>query len=392
MKRFVSILMLAILCCPVLRAQDTSAQESKKAKLEKEIRILEQQLKDNSSKSANALTTLSLTRQKMSSRKALLNESDKELRQLNNSITQCQREINRIQARLDTMTVYYNKLIKNAYINRDARVWYMYLLGSKNLGQAAKRYNYLRSLSTTMNTQAAKIKETRTELDTRLAELNKLRDKAKKLRDQRKVEVDKLAKEEKENNKLITQLNKEKSKYQKELSNKKKQVEALNKEIQKIIAQAMESAKSSGKTADKIDYVLSGEFKTNKGKLPWPAEGPIAESFGQHNHPVYKTVKLPYNNGVNVTVAKGTQIKAVFNGVVKKVIVMPGYNKCVLVQHGEYFTFYCKLGSVSVKAGDKINTGQTIGVVDTIDGQTQYHFQLWEGQSPRNPELWLRPR
>ena len=101
---------------------------------------------------------------------------------------------------------------------------------------------------------------------------------------------------------------------------------------------------------------------------------------------------MPFNNGVNVSVAKGTKIQAVFNGEVKRVIVMPGYNKCVLVQHGSYFTFYCKLASVSVKAGDKVKTGQTIGVVDTIDGQTQFHFQLWEGQKPQDPEKWLRSR
>lgn len=374
----------------MLHAQDTSAQESRKARLEREIEVLEQQLKDNSSKSSSALTKLSLTRQKISSRKALLKESDKELRILNDSLTQCQREINRIQARLDTMTVYYNRLIKNAYKNRDARIWYMYLLGSSNLGQAARRYNYLRSLSSTMNAQAARIKQTREELNVKMGELKTMRDKAKRLRDKRQMELDKLQTEEKQNNSLVAQLNKEKSKYQKELSTKKKQVDALNKEIQKIIAQAM-SGDASGKKGKPIDYALSDEFKLNKGKLPWPATGTIAESFGQHYHPVYKSVKLPFNNGINVTVAKGTQIKAVFNGEVKKIIVMPGYNKCVLVQHGEYFTFYCKLGSVSVKAGDKIKTGQTIGIVDTIDGQTQFHFQLWEGQTPRNPELWLRP-
>jgi len=376
----------------MLQAQDTSSQESKKARLEREIEILEQQLKDNSSKSSSALTKLSLTRQKISSRKALVSESDRELRVLNDSITRCQREINRVQARLDTMTVYYNRLIKNAYKNRDARIWFMYLLGSKNLGQAAKRYNYLRSLSTTMNAQAAKIKETRAELDTRMTNLKKMKASAQKLRDKRKLEVDRLQSEEKQNNQLVSQLNKQKTKYQKDLNSKKTQVEALNKEIQKIIAQAMNSANTAKKAGKPVDYALSDEFKQNKGKLPWPAEGPIAESFGQHNHPVYKSVKLPFNNGINVSVPKGTKINAVFNGEVKKIIVMPGYNKCVLVQHGEYFTFYCKLGNVSVKAGDKIKTGQTIGVVDTIDGQTQFHFQLWEGQTPKNPELWLRPR
>ena len=79
-----------------------------------------------------------------------------------------------------------------------------------------------------------------------------------------------------------------------------------------------------------------------------------------------------------------------FDGEVKQVIVMPGYNQCVLVQHGEYFTFYCKLGSVRVKAGEKVKTGQVLGKVETIGGETELHFQLWEGRSPKDPELWLR--
>ena len=81
-----------------------------------------------------------------------------------------------------------------------------------------------------------------------------------------------------------------------------------------------------------------------------------------------------------------------FDGVVKNVIAMPGYNMCVLVQHGSYFTFYCKLGQVSVKSGDKVSTGQVIGIVDTIDGQTQLHFQIWKEKTPQNPEIWLRTR
>ena len=392
MKRTAAVIaILLALGSPALRAQDTSVQESRKARLENEIKMLEQQLKDNSSKSSSALTKLNLTQQKINSRKALLRESDREIKALGDTIVKYQREVNRVQARLDTMTLYYNKLVKSAYKNRDARIWYMHLLASKNLGQAARRYNYLRGLSGTMSSQAAKIKQTKEELNARLEQVKSLRAEAKKLRASRQIELDRLQDEEKQSKQLIAQLGKQKSKYQKDLSAKKNQVTALNKEIQKIISQAM-SANSGKKSSKPIDYALADEFAANKGKLPWPAEGPIAEHFGQHNHPVYKSVKMPFNNGVNVTVAKGTQIKAVFNGEVKRVIVMPGYNKCVLVQHGNYFTFYCKLASVSVKAGDKVKTGQTIGVVDTIDGQTQFHFQLWEGQKPQNPENWLRPR
>jgi septal ring factor EnvC (AmiA/AmiB activator) len=69
---------------------------------------------------------------------------------------------------------------------------------------------------------------------------------------------------------------------------------------------------------------------------------------------------------------------------------MPGYNQCVLISHGKYFTFCCKLKTVNVKAGDKVATGETVGKVDTINGDTQLHFEVWQNTKPQNPETWLR--
>lgn len=374
-------------------------QQNRKAKLEREIAIIEQQLKENAGKSSNALNNLPLVRKKVATRQALLSDSEKELRMLDDSIAVRKKQIDRLQARMDTMTYYYGRLVRNAYKNRDSRSWYMYILASRGLGQMARRFGYLRDLSGTMNDRAQEIIAARTELETQLAAQKEQRARADALRKSRQAELQSMRAEEKEAEGLVAQLGKEKSKYQKQLSAKKKQVEDLNREIQRLIAGELGGGKSSGKkastsgkkTSKTVDTKLAAEFEANKGKLPWPCEGTVVEHFGQHSHPVYKNVMMPFNNGVNLAVAKGTKAQAVFNGEVRKVIVMPGYNKCVLVQHGGYFTFYCKLSSVSVKMGDKVKTGQVLGVVDTIDGQTQLHFQLWKNTKPQNPEEWLKP-
>ena len=385
-KRII-VLLSVLLAASSVSAQDIDAQKEKKDRLEKEIAILESQLRDNASKSSNALTSLTLTQKKISARKKLLAQSERQVRVLNDSITSKQRQINAINARLDTMNLYYERLVRNAYKNRDARVWYMYILASDDIGQASRRFNYLRGLSSQMNVQARKIQQAREELEAEKARLSDLRKEARELRDARAEELKQLQKEEKQSKNLVNQLNKNKSTYQKQLNTKKRQVEALNREIERII----KSAIGGNKEAD-VDYKLADEFSANKGKLPWPVDGPVVEHFGKHKHPVYTRVEMPFNNGVNIAVNPGTQAKAVFDGVVKQVIVMPGYNQCVLVQHGNYFTFYCKLASVAVKAGQKITTGQALGRIDTISGETQLHFQLWKERAPQDPEVWLRPR
>lgn len=382
--RFLRLIFLsaAILSGLVPAMAQNSSTSGQKAKLEREIEILDKQLRSTSKKSENALSALTLTRKKVSSRKKLLQESDKRLAELDANINQKNRELRKLQARLDTMTVYYARLVRGAYRNRDSRKWFMYILSSGSITQAAHRYSYLRNLSKQMNERARKIEAMQAEVKSQRTEVQNLRSAAATVRAQRASDLGKLQKEEAASKQLVSKLNKDKTKYQKQLAMKRKQVEALNRQMAKMV--------SGSKPKAPVDIKLSEEFSSNKGKLPWPAEGPVVDSFGEHYHPVYKKVKLPFNNGINIAVAQGTEAKSVFNGTVKQVIVMPGYNKCVLVQHGGYFTFYCKLASVSVKAGDKIKTGQSLGRVDTISGETQLHFEIWEGTSPKDPESWLR--
>lgn len=382
-------------------AQDTSRQESRRNALQKEIAQLEQQIAENTSRSSSALNDLTLIRRQVEARKALVAESEREIGLISDSIAVTSGNIASLQARIDTLTLYFEKLVRSAYKNRDARVWYVYILSSKNLAQASRRYSYLKNLSETMNGEAAEVKEMRVGLELELSRLDSLRQEATELRDSRARELAELQAEEKRSDNLVAQLKRYRTRYQRQLNEKRRQVEALNREIEKIIAEyiaaqqaAEEARKAEGKeTAEPVvDYQLAAEFEANKGKLPWPADGPVLEKFGRHNHPVYTNIVMPFSNGVSIGLAKGSAVKAVFDGVVKNVIAMPGYNMCVLVQHGSYFTFYCKLGQVSVKSGDKISTGQVIGIVDTIDGQTQLHFQIWKEKTPQNPEIWLRTR
>lgn len=389
--RWISIIILFISLSTAAQGQNIKAQEEKRARLEREIEILDRQLSENASKSSSMLSNLTLIRKKVSNRKALVAESDREIRVLSDKIYLKQRTINRMQARIDTLSNHYSKLVLSAYKNRDARLWYMYMLASDNLGQAFRRMSYFKNLSSQMNQEARRIKEAKLELEKEREDLKVLKKEAESVKAVRSAELVKLQGEEKQSDKIVKQLQKNRRMYQNQLAAKKRQVDALNREIERMVSSAMNggtSKGSSGKTD--FDRKLAAEFSKNKGNLPWPADGPIVDRFGQKFHPVYKNLKLPPNNGVDIALAKGAKVRAVFDGVVRQIVVMPGYNKCILVQHGNYFTFYCKLGSTSVKAGDKVKTGDLLGTVDVINDQIQLHFQVWQGNKPQNPEHWLR--
>lgn len=389
MMKFQKILYIVLLLIAgtVVNAQNIKEQEARKARLEREIAIIDKQLSENASRSNAMLSNLTLIRKKISNRKALVAESDRTIRRYSDEIYLKQRQINRLQARIDTLTNHYSRLVVSAYKNRDSRIWYMYMLASDNLGQAFRRYSYFRNLSSQMNDEARKIKAAQEELGAEKEKLAVLKKEAQVIKGERVKELEKLRSEETQANKVVRNLQKNRKTYQKQLADKKKQVTALNREIERIVTAAMK--KPSGKKTQ-IDYKLAEEFSKNKGRLPWPVDGPVVGRFGRHFHPVYRNLELPPNNGIDIAVGKGAQVQAVFQGVVKQVFVMPGYNQCVLISHGNYFTFYCKLKTVTVKAGDKVAVGETIGKVDTINGDTQLHFEVWQNTKPQNPETWLR--
>ena len=380
---------LCLLCfCAGVYAQDTSVQEERKARLEREIAIIDRQLAENASKSSTMLADLNLIRKKVANRKELVSESDRQIRKFNDEIYLAQLEINKINKRIETLTDHYSKLVVSAYKNRDARVWYMYMLASENLGQAFRRFGYFRNLSNQMKSEAQKIRAAKEELEEEKDKLAQKKKEAEAVKAERVKELESLKKDESKADKVVSQLKKSRKTYESQLKSKKKEVDALNREIEKIIAAAMKSTKSSSKKTV-VDEKLAAQFVKNKGKLPWPVEGAIVGKFGSHKHPVFNIV-MPQNNGFDVAVAKGEEAKAVFDGVVSQVMVLPGYNQCVMIDHGDYFTLYCKLRNVKVKADDKVKTGQVLGTVDTINGQTQLHFELWKGKTAQNPESWLK--
>ncbi|MBQ0150200.1 MAG: peptidoglycan DD-metalloendopeptidase family protein [Bacteroidales bacterium] len=396
----ISIAALITVSASPMCAQSLKERQARKSRLEKEIAILDRQIKENASKNASAMSRLSLIENKVATRQELVNESDAEISDIDARISSRQHAIDSLSARLDTMTVYYDRLVMNAYKNRDARVWYMYILASDNLAQGMRRFAYLRNLSSQLNAQAAVIKSSRDEIVAQKAELDSLRNGAQELRSKRVKDLETLKSEEQDVRNLSARLKKEKSKYQKDLAAKKQQSDALEREIRKMIASAKggDSSRKNSKSGTSkpkapVDYKLSTEFASNKGKLPWPAKGPLTGRFGKQYHSVYKSLQLPQNNGVSIAVSPDSEVKAVFNGTVVQISVLPGYHQCILIQHGGYFTLYSKMKNVYVKAGDKVKTEQALGTVDTIDGETVFHFEIWDDNTvPQNPESWLRPR
>lgn len=383
--RIFAFFAVLVLCCLSLNAQPSlKEQQNRRATLEKDIAILKKQLSNTTAKSTQAISNLNMIQAQKRNRQKLVREQEAMISSLDGQIGSLQKEINHQQTVLDTLQAHYNRLVLGAYKNRDVKIWYMYILSSDSISQAFRRFGYFKSLSTQIHDQALQIQDLQQRLGKKRNEMQDLRSEAKTLRDQRSAEVAKLSSDESRQKTIVAKLKKDSRSFQSSIKAKQKEMQALDKQIAKMLAQAQSSKKKKP-----IDYTLDSSFEKNKGKLPWPVEGPITEHFGP-----YKNISLNINlvsNGINIACDENSKIKSVFDGVVSNVMLAPGYGQCILIQHGSYYTSYCKVKTAYVHQGDKVKTGQIIGEVATISGKTQLYFLVWK-KAYLDPESWLRPR
>ena len=116
----------------------------------------------------------------------------------------------------------------------------------------------------------------------------------------------------------------------------------------------------------------------------------IIGRFGTHQHNRWN-VKTN-SSGIDIQAQSGAQARSVFDGEVSRIVAFPGYNNCIIVRHGGYYTFYGNIQQVTVRQGQKVSAGQSLGSIytDSDTGSSQLHFQLWKGTTKLNPEPWLK--
>ena len=264
--------------------------------------------------------------------------------------------------------------------------------------------------------QAEEIKSKSQELEVHNKVIGEQKSEKEKLIEENEKERKELEKEKQEQEKIANQIKKDKGKIAAEIKKKQQETRRIDAQIQKLIRDAIAAAnkktaaakaKANPKTTTAADtkktetsakivltpegQLVANNFRANKGRLPWPVEkGAVSLPYGDQPHPVYKTLTV-HNSGVEISTENGANARAVFNGEVANVIVLSPVNKAVMIQHGDYFTVYQNLSSVSVSKGDKVSTKQSLGKIRTNGetGKTVLKFMILQNTTYNNPASWL---
>jgi septal ring factor EnvC (AmiA/AmiB activator) len=399
--------------------------EKRKAEIQKEIRDNEKLLQSVKSKEKSAMNVFMIQKNKIRLKEVLINTTEKQAKYLANDMYINQMKINKLNKELVVLKEDYAKMIVKSYKSRSEQSRAMFILSSDNFLQAYKRAQYLKQYTSFRKNQGEEIKSKSVELVNYNNKLNAQKIAKQKLIAENEKEKAGLVKEKQEQEKLVNSIKKDKNRIVSDIRKKQRESKTIDKQIDRLIREAIaeanrkaalekakaralaKNANASPKevaaaiakepvSSSRIELtpeakLIADNFRANRGSLPWPVEkGFISLGYGDQAHPIYNTLVI-HNSGVEITTNEGASARAVFGGEVASVMVLSPVNKAVMIQHGDYFTIYQNLSSVSVNKGDKISIKQVLGRVRTNGdtGKTVIKFLLLQNTTYTNPQGWL---
>lgn len=424
----------------VLWSQSTQQEklEQRKAQIQREIKDNEKMLKSVRSKEKSAMNEYLIQKNKIRLKENLISTTEKQMRLLANDMYLNQLKINKLNRELLVLKEDYAKKIVQSYKSRSEQSRAMFILSSENFLQAFKRVQYLKQYTNFRKEQGEEIKGKSVELIAFNKKLNEQKVAKQKLLEENKKERASLVLEKVEQEKLVNSIKKDKNRIVSEIRKKQSESKNIDRQINRLIREAIAEAnrkaaaekaralaeakaaaaaeggsKSSKKatpaevvkapvvsrsevSSSRIELtpeskIIADNFRANRGSLPWPVEkGFVSLGYGDQAHPIYNTLVI-HNSGVEITTEEGANARAVFGGEVASVMILSPVNKAVMIQHGDYFTVYQNLSSVSVNKGDKVSIKQSLGRVRTSGetGKTVIKFLLLQNTTYANPQGWL---
>ena len=434
MKRiFVGLTYILFLVIP-LSAQSSrliKELESKRGELQKQIADTESLLKNTKKDVGSQLNSLASLTGQIEERKRYILAINNDVEALERELSVLERQLRTLQRDLQDKKKKYESSVQYLYRNKSIEEKLMFIFSAKSLGQTYRRLRYVREYATYQRLQGEEILKKQEQIKKKRAELLQVKTAKENLLKEREDEKQKLEDQEKQKREMVANLQKKQKGLQIEINKKRREANQLNARIDKLIAEEIERARKraaeearreaaarkkseakEGKSTSaspgtetkkkaepleaysmsKADRELSGNFVSNRGKLPMPISGPyiITSHYGQYAVEGLRNVKLD-NKGIDIQGKPGAQARAIFDGKVAAVFQLNGLFN-VLIRHGNYISVYCNLSSASVKSGDTVSTKQAIGQVfsDASDnGRTVLHFQLRKEKDKLNPEPWL---
>lgn len=137
-----------------------------------------------------------------------------------------------------------------------------------------------------------------------------------------------------------------------------------------------------------LDPAAHEPFRSRKGKLPWPASGRLAASFGSRR----EVGKLTWD-GVLIAAPEGREVRAIHHGRVAFADWLRGFGLLLIIDHGDGFmSLYGHNQSLFKETGEWVEPGEVVAQVGSSGGRSRsgIYFGIRHNGEPQNPQQWCR--
>ena len=370
--------------------------EAQKLSIQKEIKKINILVSENKKKTKTLLDNIEDVELKISVRNKLIEINNQQSNNLSNQIKNQNNKIYDLEIDLNNLKAEYATIVSNSYKKRSSKIKLMFLFASRDFNQAFSRFQYFKQYTAFRKDQANKITATQQNLTSLIDTLENNRKQRQLIVDENNKIKKELEDEKQMKNSLFKNLEITNKNYLAEIRKKEKESKLIDNEIQKLIRLAISASNNNDSSVNNFALtpegrIISSNFLSNKGQLPWPLEeGIVTRKFGTQPHPVVRTTTIN-STGLMIATYPNSVIKSIFEGEVLSVYGFKGGNPGILIRHGRYISNYQNLSQVFVKKGDKIKAGEEIGIIFTngISGKAILKFSIFNELKPENPQNWL---
>lgn len=392
MRRLCLLMVAFLLAVGAASGQTIDELNAQIKRAEQEIAKNEKLLKEVTASKKSNQTEIKLLQSKITSREKVVSSLGKQINLISKDIATKQGNIASMRSNLNRLKEEYAEMVRVTYKIQLLGAPLHFIFSSEDVGVATHRLGLLARYNRALERRAEEIVTRTQEVEGEVASLAEQQSALDKTRGEHQKRLKTLDEEKKQLSDAGKKLAANEKKISKELKKKREAKRKAQQTLQKIIDE--ETRKTKRKMTDaerRAVTALNGRFDQNKGKMLMPVNGGvIIERFGKHQHPTQKHITV-VNKGVNIAAPKGSEVFAVFEGEVARVMFISGLNNCVMLRHGDYFTIYSNLATVCVKAGDKVGTNSKLGTISAGDNPDDYqlHFEVWFHTINQDPEIWL---
>lgn len=394
MKRLISLLLILMLAAPLVQGQTKKQLERDKDRIEKEIARLTGELGKARKDTRNRTRQIKLINQRIDERNRLINNINSQMSHLDRQITRTEDSLRVVRGQIDSMKAEYANIVKTLYGLRTNVNAVTLLFDNTTYNYSYLKMKYFKEYSRYRRHQAAAIQRREQVFSSLDLDLQRQRNEKNSLLAQQRKQQQALAREQQKHQQGLDQSQKAERNLQQQINKKEQQKRRLQEQIQQLInaevakSSAQKSSASGSKPSAAASDAPSADFVRNKGKMPWPVHyKSVAREYGLYTR---ASGGQNRNLGIDLNCAPGANVRAVAAGVVARVFEAPDGSNGIIIRHGQYLTVYAGLGTVNVRVGTKVSSGQSLGAVYQGEEPTsQFSFQLWCGRDPLNPRHWL---